>query len=119
MKLMARPGINVETLPHDHSVIVSTDEVVVIHCTCCGHIKDMMCFLQTMPSGYAPGGQRWCHCHDAPNGDHNAPDAGGDVQRILAEINTKLNNCHDFQGVRQLIVEIAMREQTKRRSGVV
>lgn len=108
--MTVNPAIGVEVIPHDHTLIVSTEEAVIIRCTYCGHIKDMMCFLQTMPISYAPSGLRWCHCHD----DHNAPSDGGDIQRVLAEINVGLSQCNDFQGVRELIVGIALREAARR-----
>lgn len=112
-KLTVNPAICVEVIPQDHTLIVSTDEAVILRCTSCDHIKDMMCFMENLPISYAPSGQRWCRCHD----DHDAPDNGGDVQRILVEINEALNSCSDFQGVRDLLVALAFREDTKRRSG--
>lgn len=113
MKLTVNPAICVELLPHDHSLIISTDEAVIIRCTLCGGIKDMMCFLQSLPISYAPNGHRWCHGHD----EHNAPNNGGDtyVQKLLAFINTMLGQCKTIDDARTLIVGLATEEQEKRK----
>jgi hypothetical protein len=109
MKLTVNPKICVELVAADHSLIVSTEDAVIIRCTFCGGIKDLMCFMQSLPINYSPDGMRWCQCQ----GDRNAPHDGGDRRKLLAYINTMLGKCQTVEDARQLIIEIAMEQPSK------
>lgn len=109
-RLTINPKIGIELLPHDHTLIVSIEDAIFMKCTHCGGIKDLVCFMQTLPVNYAPYGIIRCACQD--HTQENAPNHGGPTpdSKLLVELNQALGSCQTINDVRKLIFSIAARE---------
>jgi hypothetical protein len=117
--LTVNPQVKVQTFAKDGSFLISTSQSTILKCLKCGGMRDVSLHqdpteqemqagqnLKTGSNSYPMMQQ--CRC--------NAPDDGGDIPQLLADINIALAGCRDIRDVRDLIMTLAVRE-ADRRSG--
>jgi hypothetical protein len=114
--LTINPMILVESLPDDHSLVISTNEAILIKCTRCGQMKDVSLHDDPSPQELAPGGvlrtgsisypfMRQCECRNARNFD------GDDLYSRMRDVYEQALKCRGREAILQMLYQAMVRER--------